>query len=384
MERFFGLLDLIYRNFTDNLSISWFSAEYANPRFAITVIIITFIIVILGHFLKRKRFKIAYEGYMEVKPMSDGIVRKLFRALPKLFLLIALIFVALSLAEPYNAHYELKENELTDFLERHEVVDVSGSMIMRVGSSSYYPDYYPHYDVYEPGTSSGENITRGELARRHHMDFARMREGQGDSACLWIFSNNPYILQDCINDDIAYLFQAWLAPHVLSAPSSYRSSDRDGIIRWNVRGEGGTRINPLLKSLIRYIDEEGDPNRSRTVIIFTDAEVFGDYEEEIRMLIQDMNVSMYIILINNRINHSARQFINTVERHGGVTFDVSAGEHLEEALQEIDRLERVDVEMYEETFRDDLTSEALQVSLTFFLMAIFSYFITNPFVGTLE
>lgn len=289
-------------------------------------------------FLRRKKFVRSHSGHPLLLAYREGPIKRCLRFFPEVFLMVSAVFLLGAVAKPYII--EIKKERKIETRERIDLLDVSTSM------NDVFYNWAPN------GVYIYSSAPKAIVAREAFLEFLRLRKGQNDRACLWIFSGNAYRIQDCIVDDDVYMFQAYSAPHILQSDAYAYISPSNLRIRV-IKGEGGTRLAESLQAIIGYIDAEGDPNiKRRSLLMVTDAEVEKFPGEELDAL-KERGIVPYIILIHSSasgIYHvNAQQLINSIPKYGGKVYSVSDENAIRKAFQDINEFEKSEVieERYE-------------------------------------
>lgn len=153
---------------------------------------------------------------------------------------------------------ERKEKKQLRVRERIDLVDVSQSM---------------RFEFQNTGKSYAQ------MAREAHMKFLKMRAGCNDRVSLWIFSSNPYKIEDFTVDEDIYRMQLDDAPYIIGLYSPEEGIPKDKV--QYIQQEGTTDLKKALQSVICYFKEEGIQTDRKALLLITDAAVDGFPHEEL-------------------------------------------------------------------------------------------------------
>src|SRR3989344_1949604 len=141
----------------------------------------------------RNKFRHYYSGHeIPVEFDESTLFRWLLCVFPKFLLATSSVFMLVALADPYLP--KTKINTIVESIEFIELIDVSSSM---------------GWEYLNTGKASGE------IVREYHLKFRKMRRGQNDRVSLWLFSSNPYKVEDFIIDDDVHALQLEDAPYTM-------------------------------------------------------------------------------------------------------------------------------------------------------------------------
>lgn len=305
------------------------------------------------------------------------ILKRTILLIPKIFLAGAVFFMLVSLANPYLPKTTIEE--IIESRERIDLIDVSSSK---------------GWEFENTGKSAGQ------LGREAFLKFLDMRRGQNDRVSLWLFANEPHLIEDFIVDDDIYRMQVEDAPYVIVDPYNpgfpendpdnshvYIIAPRDKIQL--IYAEGGTKLNPALDEVIKYFDKEGNKRiKRKALLIETDAAVEDDAEKQLREL-QKRNIKVYLLHIKpNELGESkfgtvgvsnAKLLKDRVRQFGGKVFDIQDKKSIENAYREIDRLEKAPIKITRHLFRVFIYQRPLIVSITLMLLAVAVGSLTDVF-----
>lgn len=344
---FYRIWELVVLKLSTFWHTDWSSVNFGSRGVAITTGIILAVVIVLRFFVGRLRFFRAESGHSIYKEKRESWFRKGIYFLPRLSLGAGLAFLIFALAEPFLSSF-FEEQELITVRERYDLIDASDSMAEMLD----------------------DNKTKAEVAREEFMKFLEMRTGKGDRACLWVFSDNPYRVQDCVTDDEVYKFQVFFAPHILGRRGTDYNNENLNIR--NIKSEAGTNLAKALKAISEYIKERGSPDiKRRVLLMITDAVITTFPDSELNVL-RAMGVVPYIFLIgpkNKTYSGSSSQLLNSLPFYGGKVFRVSEPGELEKAFQEFDRIEKSEIKSSSFYTKNTLFQRPLFVAL---VLLIFS------------
>jgi hypothetical protein len=296
---------------------------------------------------------------------------------PKLLLALAVIGVAIALADPFLTATQ----EITGDVEsrvRIDLVDTSLSMAWE------FPD-------------TGKS--RAQVAREAHLRFLEMRQDKNDRVSLWVFSSFPYMIDDFVIDDELYFFQVMEAPYAtvkILAPQSGTSIDRLFIPPDKVRiipSEGNTNINSALQAVVRHFDQDdasggAAPGQHRAVLIITDAGVDEMPEDEFAQL-SARNIVPYVIYINiggldgqRDDGRTTPPLLEMIQTHGGEYFDVTDERGILRAYEAIDEREAVRVEVSQQAQKVPIFPQFLLLSMALLVVSIPAGFVAELLWGS--
>lgn len=368
------LAGLIWRDWQDLLRADIERLNFANLSWALILgagILVFFLGKAAWLMWRPKQYIRAHSGY------ALGAWRRRWRDWlwynwPKIIVAEAVFFLLVAIAEPFfMVPYETKRYD--KFRTRLDLVDVSGSMA----------------ELF-----MGSDKSKAEIARAAHLQFLKMRQGQNDRTSFWIFSSHPYQVEDFVIDDELYAFQVFDAPYVLvgSEPTGTELVRQKTM---KISGEGGTDLAVALRVVLSYFDldakdnEIDTANQSRALLIVTDAEADAYPEEEL-IALKNRNVIPYLLFVNPRYdasyvygnNQVASQLVENIAGFGGRYFDVRNSDSLRQAYEEINRLEKVKVEIRWRRTQVPFFQKILSGAMAILLLSVAMGLITEAGWGT--
>ena len=311
---------------------------------------------ILKFVLRRKRFFRMHPGF----PVSEKKRRfvwymRIIYGIPKVLFAGGIFFLLLALADPLLYSSSEETTRTIRARERIELIDVSPSMGETI--------------------SQDETRLKAWVARDAHLRFLEMRMGENDVVCLWVFADNPYKLQDCIQDDRAYWLQVYIAPYVYSGTNPFPNT-RDGVAqelrRGLIRSEGGTNLSQALTAIIDFVNERNALNRGatrrRSLLMVTDIELGGGDNPIIPLHeLGRLGVTPYVLLIerqDRQYNAELKlRFISEVVRLGGRVYRIGEEASLQRAFENIDELERSEMVVRTIRTKNEVFQNPLSVAL---------------------
>ncbi len=317
----------------------------------------------------RNRFSHVVSGHYIPEEYRQGKLAKLFFLIPKILLGVAMLFLLLSIANPYLP--KAKIEKLIESRERIDLIDVSSSK---------------GWEFEHTGKSAGQ------LGREAFIKFLNMRRGQNDRVSLWLFAREPRILEDFIVDDDIYIMEVEDAPYVIvdQPNQGFPENDPDDshvdiIAPKNriqlVSGEGGTSLNPALDAVIAYFDKEGSKKiKQKALLIETDAAVEDDAEPQLREL-QKRHIKVYLLHMkpnergekafgNSRGIENSELLKKRVQQFGGKVFDIQDKKSIDDAYREVNRLERAPMSLVRHLLKILIYQRFLMVAIMLILLAI--------------
>lgn len=329
----------------------------------------------------RNKFSYVGSGHRIFKKYKQGKLSKLIFLIPKILLAVAVFFMLVGLANPYLPKTTVEN--IVESRERIDLIDVSASK---------------GWEFENTGKSAGQ------LGREAFLKFLNMRRGQNDRVSLWLFASESHIREDFIIDDDIYIMQAEDAPYVMVYPKHPGLPENDpedhliDIIAPRDRIEfvdgGGTNLNRALNDVIGYFDREGNKKiKHKALLIETDAAVEEDAEKQLREL-QKRNIKVYLLHIKpNVLGESqygglhgiknAELLKKQVQQFGGKVFDIQDKKSIENAYNEINRLEKAPISIVRHLFKVLIYQRFLMVGIVIAFLAIglgsiMDYFGENP------
>ena len=316
----------------------------------------------------RNKFSHVGSGYSIAEEYQQSKLVKFVLLIPKILLGIAILFLLISLANPY-----LPKSTIEKIVESREI-----AYLFDVSSSK-------GWEFENTGKSAGE------LGRKEFLRFLNMRKGQNDRATLWLFADQPHLIEDFIIDDDILYMAAEDAPYLMvfhTHPGFPENDPEDGYvdivaprdrIQLNVDG-GGTYLNPALDAIIKYFDREGNKKiKQKALIIETDAAIEDDAKTQLQEL-SKRNIKVYLLHIKpNELGETqfgatglanSELLKNEVRQLGGKTYDIRDKKSLENAYRDIDRLEKAPVSLVIHLFKVFVYQRSLIVAIVLFFLAI--------------
>ena len=353
---------IFLRGWQDLASTDFHQIKYSAPEFAIKIgialcflIILKKIFTLIGRWLGWKNYSRKDSGHFISKKDEEKnerhLIGRFLLAIPTIALIAPLMAILFAIANPYFAVTK-EEKKFIEARTRIDLRDVSGSMGFKFKNTGK---------------------ANAEIATTAHLKFLEMRRGKNDRTAFWLFSNDPYPIQeDFIIDDELYYLRVYDAPWELGA------INHDGTeaiwktypVPYNrylyVAGQGGTQLSSTLKVAIQVFDKEAKKQKSspyqsagRSILIITDAaisdfnETKADFEE-----LSKRKIRPYIIFINDAVGEQHEDqlanipvLLQEVIDRGGKFFPISDENALGRAYQEIDKLEKVRVEIVKKSFK---------------------------------
>jgi len=384
MIKFAGL-DIIWSvvldGWRDLMNTNFDQIKYSEVDLAIKVGVVLVLLVLLKMlwaFLSRlfdwNKYSMKDSGHPILYSKRMGLLAGFFLSLPKLLLIIPFIAIFFAVAGPFVSVIKV-EKKFVEARTRLDLKDASGSML---------------------GTFKQSGKSKAEVAMNAHLKFLKMRQGKNDRTAFWVFSDDPYPVQeDFVIDDDLYYLKAYDAPWELSGSSldSYSEEQwgeyaipRSRVVQ--VAGQGGTQLSGTLKTAVWLFDEDqrkqeqktyhGYKNAGKAMLIVTDAAIsdFAETKVEIQEL-SKRNVKIYIIFIDETTVTQdteqpvkAPELLEEVVSRGGKFFPVSDEKALENAYAEIDRLEKITVTEERKVFTTPVFYKFIFVAIVFFIFLI--------------
>ena len=342
-----------------------------------SLILLKMIWILIGRWLGWENYSRKDSGHLISWKKERHLFARFILTVPTLALLIPLLAISFAIADPYFTATK-EEKKHIETKTRIELRDASGSMgflFNKTGKS------------------------KAEIAANAHLKFLEMRRGKNDRTAFWIFSNDPYPVQeDFIVDDELYYLKTYDAPWELG-PEVENWNDE----QWEnytipksrysvVEGQGGTQLSKSLRAAIQLFDVDAKKQKQspykangRSMLIISDADI-SDLEET-KFDLEGLNkrgIRLYIILIGNavsgpqydeegnEIQTDTPSLLQEITNRGGKYFPISDESALDGAYQEIDRLEKIKVEIVKKSLK-------IPAFQKFIFMTILALIIIIPF-----
>jgi len=323
MTFFERLQYLVVNGVRSFFSVDWSAVSFESERIVFLAGIAILAALSIKLRLVRKRFFRLHSGAaLDMKRNKERWYVKIPRFAARTLLAGAIFFVLFALASPVFYEIEKKE-KVVETRERIDLIDVSTSMKPAFGDTKKM---------------------MAEVGREAFLSFLDLREGQGDKACLWVFSDNPYKIQDCVIDDELYKFQAYSAPLIISG--QYSDYGKPGF--WIIESEGGTQLGAALRAIAEDIENNEDRSaRKRALLMVTDAVFNSDPEAELENL-RRLNVIPYLFLIREEdanINQRTADFLAVVRRLGGRVYRIGEERALHRAFEDFNKIESFEADL---------------------------------------
>lgn len=335
--------------------IDWSTVPFESERIVFLTGIAIFAAFSIKFLLGRKRFFRLHSGAaLDMKINKERWYAKALRFVTRTLLAGAILFVLFALASP--TFYEIEKKErIIEARERIDLIDVSTSM--------------------EPAFGDTKKMM-AEVGREMLLSFLDLREGQGDRACLWVFSDNPYKIQDCVIDDKLYKFQAYSAPLIITKdPDDY---GKPGY--WIIESEGGTQLGVALQVIAEDIENNEDGNvRKRALLMVTDAVLTSNPKAELERL-RRLNVIPYLFLIKEEdmsISQGTADFLAVVRSLGGRVYRIGEEEAFHRVFENFNKIESFEADLSGIHTRFLLFQKPLFIALVFAISALLLSMVTE-------
>lgn len=351
---------LVYNGWRDLLNTDFNSLRYSDVDLAVKVgvVMVVFVLFKLSWILICKMFGWhkyyrTDSGYTISRDNERGLWAGLFLNLPRMILLVPLVAILFAIADPFLVVTK-EEKKYVEVRTRIDFRDLSESM------TSPFRD---------------SNKSKAEVAMDVHLKFLEMRRGKKDRTAFWIFSNDPYPVQEnFIVDDELYYLKAFDAPWELGSMDPDAWTDEQWQ-KWpipktrflQVYGQGGTQLTNALKMAIKLFDDDDKKqknspyytNGGRSILMVTDAAIadFDNTKSSFEEL-SKRKIIPYIIFIDETAGEphpdqltNISKLLEEVTSRGGKFFPVSDEKSIENAYREIDKLEMGKVETERKVFK---------------------------------
>ncbi|MEK7076205.1 MAG: hypothetical protein AAB941_00880 [Patescibacteria group bacterium] len=365
----------------DFINTDFNSLKYSEIDLAVKVGAVIAILILLKllwnmlcKILGRYKYSRMDSGHAISPDSERGLVAGFFLTLPKIILLVPLTAILFGVADPFLASIK-EEKKYIETRTRVDLRDVSGSMASQFRQS---------------------RKSKAEIAMNAHLKFLEMRRGKNDRTAFWLFSDDPYPVQEnFIVDDELYFLKAFDAPWELGTMEiDYWTEEQWGrylipksrILQ--VAGQGGTELSPILKAVIQLFDDDEKKqkkssyygSKGRSILIVTDAAIadFDQTKPDFEKL-SKRKIIPYIIFIDESAGEqnsdqldNIPNLLREVVARGGRFFPVSDEKAIENAYREIDKLEMVKVKVERTIFK-------IPAFYKFIFFAVMSLMIIIPF-----
>lgn len=327
--------------------VPWRDLRFETPHVALVITGFLLLLLLFRKLRAKSRFFRQHSGHKIRQNVIKKVARKIFIVLSRITVCIAIAFLLLAVAKPYLVRTE--KVEVIEARQRIDLIDLSQSMAVNFENTQKL---------------------KAEVAREKFLEFLELRRGQGDYACLWMFSNNAYMASECTTDEKAYYFQAKMAPYLLGTTGSqYTPQTRQ------IQGEGGTDLRKAFRTIISDFDRQRYPAYTkRPLLVITDAdpEEYPDTElEDLRK----RNIVPYIILIVNpgenipNLPNNIQKLLDALPRYGGKYFDARNPQAVQEAFRTIDSFEKEQKEIPARQLKIPVFQQALFITFVFFAIS---------------
>lgn len=363
-------LNLVIQNgWQDLVNTDFYQLKFSETELALKVGAVLFLLILLkmiwilfGRWLGWENYSRKDSGHLISGRNDRYLFTRFILTIPTLALVLPLLAILFAIASPYLSTTK-EEKKYIETRTRIEFRDVSGSMGFPFNID----------DVNDTNRKSN-----AEIAAKAHLKFLEMRRGKNDRTAFWLFSNDPYPVQeDFIVDDELYYLKVYDAPWELGPEVGGWTDDQ-----WNnytipksrylvVEGQGGTQLSKSLRAAIQLFDADAKKQKlspykanGRSILIISDADI-SDLETT-KVDLENLNkrrIRIYIILIGgmssrpqydeegNEIQTGTLSLLQEIINRGGKYFPISDESALEGAYQEIDKLEKTRVEIVTKSFK---------------------------------
>ncbi|MBI2062604.1 MAG: VWA domain-containing protein [Candidatus Yanofskybacteria bacterium] len=351
---------LIKNGWYDFINTDFNSLKYAGFDLAVKVgtVVAAFVLLKLLWILICKifgwnKYSRMDSGHTVSHNSERGFLAGFFLTLPKTVLLVPLSAIIVGIADPFLA-VNKEERKNIETRTRMDFRDASGSMGVLFKQSGK---------------------SKAEIAMDAHLRFLDIRRGKNDRTAFWIFSNDPYPIQeDFVVDDELYYLKVLDAPWEIGvmSPELWTEEQWAGYpvpqSRYlSIDGQGGTQLSTTLKVALQLFDSDEKKQKKtpyyksgkRSILIVTDAAISDfdkvkiDFEE-----LSKRRITPYIIFIDDSAGEqhpnqlaNAPELLQEVIDRGGKFFPVSDEKAIENAYREIDKLEMGKVEIERKNFK---------------------------------
>ncbi len=363
------VMSLLKNGWYDLLDTDFQKIKFTEINTALYIGLALALLVLLMVVLRRDKSSRGCPGYLTSDEDEQGFISKFVLVFPKLLLALSVLVILVAISDPFFAVIK-EEKQFVETRTRTDLRDVSGSMVW-------------------PFAKTGKS--KAEIAQRAHLKFLKMRRGKNDRTSFWIFADNPYkISGDFVVDDELYYFQVYGAPWVMGGTPDYGINwSKQNLPRSRYKyifGEGGTTMATALIAIISSFDEDEKEQQKllhykrggRAILMLTDAAI-GDFDNTAKQFeaMGKRNIVPFIIFIdesggegNPQSLASVAKLLKLVTDSGGKYFPVSDESSILKAFQEIDKLEKVKVEVTRRVLRIPLYQKFIFLSILTLLIII--------------
>ena len=307
---------IIQRGWQDLANTDFSQMKFSETELAFKVgAVLAFLILLkivwflIGRWLGWEKYSRKDSGHLISGRNGRHLLARFILAVPTIVLLIPISAILFAIADPYFAIIK-EEKKYIETRIRIDLKDVSGSM---------------------EGVFKETKKTKAEIAANAHLKFLEMRRGKNDRTAFWLFSDDPYPVQeDFVVDDELYYLKVYDAPWELGDGSPENWSEEE----WKkflipkfrylqIYGQGGTMLSKTLKAAIGLFDADAKKQKlppykpnGRSILIITDVAISDLKETQTDFAeLSKRGIRPYIIFI-----------------------DDSSGEHHEDQLSNISAL----------------------------------------------
>lgn len=336
-----------------DLQLVYFEKKETALYIATALIVIAVVRIMLP---KSEKYR-THSGIDGIK--GEGLIAHILLYTARAFFVFGTVGILLAIAKPYTTH--TAKETLFQARERVDLIDVSASMI----------------EIFDPI----EKVSKAEEARLAFLEFLELRRQYNvenhtyDRSSLWVFSSNPYKIQDFIIDDETYMFQAYMAPYAyISRPNVLPRT-------YYKTGEGSTNLKRALDSIIAYFDEHGSSSSSKkALLIITDAITYENILPQLREL-RRRKIVPYVLFIQGK-NNQPPSWLYSLSSFGGTFFKASSPQELQRAFMAINTLELAPAPVKQYEVRSPLFYIPLFLGSAFLVVSLILGIVYELFWGT--
>jgi len=354
------ILFIIKNGWHDLINTDFDQLKYSAVDFAVKVGMVAAMIVLLKltwillcKIFGWHKYSRTDSGHTVSRDSERGFLAGFFLILPKIALLAPLTAILFAVADPFLATIK-EEKKYVEVKTIVKLRDASGSM---------------GYKFKQSGKS------KGEIAMNADLKFLEMRRGKNDRIAFWLFSDDPYPVQEdfIMDEELSYL-KAYDAPWEIGGGNldswteeQWQAYSMPSFRYLQVDGQGGTQLSKTMKAVIRLFDDDEEKqkkapyfkNGGRSVLIVTDAAIadFNAVAADLKEL-NKRKITPYIIFIDESEGEqnpgqlaNIPELLKEVMFIGGKFFPVSDEKAIENAYREIDKLEMGKVEIEKKVFK---------------------------------